>query len=360
MPRVIVIAIVVMTTWLGTVAQTSDTAMERAMRALDAVSSLLNEQEHNIVQLEAQLDNIARQQHSINDSITRHKWQLAQLRAQYAQVVRNINAHSSTVDRLAYIFSASSFTQAWQRASYLRQLSQWRSSRSRMLDRSLRHLADEQQRLGKLMATRQASLAVCNDTRAALQVRLDEATALIAELKLQAPQLHSVLTAKRQQAGQLSQSLDVINKSQNMLAQEPGKETFNLSPGSLHYPVAVRHRVTATFGRQKHPSLQYVTTINNGIDITCLDMPAQALAVESGTVSGIYDQGGGKCIVMIRHGDFMSVYAGLTHITVKKGQPVAGRQPLGDIAVNTDSYKPQLHFELRHGTTALDPANYLK
>lgn len=343
---------------LGAMAQTDGTSLERAMRSLDDISSLLNEQEHNIVHLEAQLDNIALQQRCLDDTITRHRWQLAQLRSQYAQVVRNINAHSTAIDRLAFIFSAKSFGQAWQRASYLRQLSRWRETRSQMLMQSIKRLTAQQQSLQHLMNTRRATLNACNNTRAALQSRLDEATALIVELRAQAPQLAAVLREKKTRAQQLDKSLDDITAShaQSM----PGDETTTLKPGSLQYPVTGRHRITGNFGRQHHPTLQYVTTVNNGIDITCLDTPARAVAVESGVVSGLYNQDPGTCIVMVRHGDYLSVYAGLTHITVKKGQPVTRCQPLGEVAVDPSTHHPLLHFELRQGTVALDPALYLK
>lgn len=357
MKRLMVIVAAGLLWGLGAMAQTNGASLERAMRSLDDISSLLTEQEHNIVHLEAQLDNIAQQQRAINDTITRHKWQLAQLRSQYAQVVRNINAHSSAIDRLAFIFSAKSFGQAWQRATYLRQLSQWREARSQMLNKSLQRLNSQQQALNKLMSTRRATLNACNNTRAALQSRLDEATALIVELRSQAPQLSAVLKEKKTKAQQLGQSLDRITASQ--VPQGEDVAPLALQQGSLQCPVLGRHRITGTFGKQHHPTLQYVTTINNGIDITCMSTPATAVAVESGVVSGLYNQDPGTCIVMVRHGDYLSVYAGLTHIAVKKGQPVSRRQPLGEVAVDPNTHRPVLHFELRQGTTALDPTLYI-
>lgn len=344
---------------LTAMAQTDGASLERALRSLDDISSLITEQEHNIAHLEAQLDNIALQQRCIGDTITRHKWQLAQLRSQYAQVVRNINAHSTALDRLVFIFSARSFGQAWKRATYLRQLSQWREARSHMLSQSIKRLDSQQQALNKLIATRRATLNACNNTRAALQSRLDEATALIVELRSQAPQLVAVLREKKNRAQQLDKSLGDITASHAQSLQSDETASLSLKAASLQCPVAGRHRITGNFGRQHHPTLQYVTTVNNGIDITCYDTPARAVAVENGVVSALYNQDPGTCIVMVRHGDYLSVYAGLTHITVNKGQPVSRNQPLGEVAIDPATHRPLLHFELRQGTTALDPTLYI-
>lgn len=339
-------------------AHDKEQSLERAMRNLDEISTLLREQEHNVVQLQAQLENLSRQQHAVNDSITQTKWQLAQLRSQYAQVVRNLKAHSSSLDRLAFIMSATSFKQAWKRASYLRQLSAWRKTRSKVISNALGKLNSQQEKLNKLAETRRSSLMACNATRVALQRRLQEATAQAIELRNNAPQLTSVVKEKQQQAERLDQSLDRINATQTARAENTTKQ-YVLEKASLPHPVTGRHTITSHYGKQSHPTLKYVSTVNSGIDITCSENHATAIAVEAGTVSGIYDQGD-NCIVMLRHGDYLTVYAGLSQIAVKKGQQVTARQALGDIAIDQTTKRPVLHFELRNGHTPLNPEVYLK
>ncbi len=334
------------------------TPLDKAMRSLNDIAGLIDEQEHNIVQLQVQLDELAHRQRLVTDSITRHNWQLTQLRSQYAQVVRNLHAHSSAIDRLVYIFSASSVSQAWQRATYLRQLSQWREQRSLMLAQSLERLKVHQASLQRVKAARRTALNNCLATRSALQSRLDEASALVVEVRGQATQLNAVLTEKRQRARQLGQSLD------NIVAQQsdntPDETITALQPATLPWPVTGRHRITGQWGRQHHPTLQYVTTVNTGIDITCLDPHPHAVAVEQGVVSALYSQDNGTCIVMLRHGQFLSVYSGVQRPTVKKGQSVTQRQQLGDVALDPSSQHAVLHFELRDGSTALNPTLYIK
>lgn len=353
MIRNVVILVWSAVAWLCATAQTSEPALESALSALNDISSLISQQEHNIVHLEAQLNSISVEQQLINDSITSHKWQMAQLRTQYATVVRSINVHSSPLNRLAYVFSAHSFTQAWQRASSLRQLSLWREQKSKEITHALSQLKEREQRIAHLTTIKRASLKACHTTRMTLQARLDQATALIVSLS-KPSQLQAVLHEKKVQAQQLEQKLNQISTSAQY--NEPSQELTTLK-GSLSQPVTGRYSIVGHYGRQPHPTLQHVFTFNNGIDISCMDTPATATSVASGIVTGIYNQDANTFIVMIRHGKFLSVYGGLSHIVVKKGQPVTAKQPLGEIS----NYNHQhiMHFELRHEQNPLNPEEYL-
>ena len=357
--RGLILAVSLLVVTVTVQAQSDESALNRATSALNDITTLIDEQEHNIVQLEAQLSNIEAEQKQVNDSITKHKWSLAQLRSQYAQVVRNINAHSSPIDRLAYIFSANSFKQAWQRANALRQLSLWRESKSKEITQSLAKLKARQDRMAKLSSIKKASLKACQTTRMALQSRLDDAASLVVTLKGKT-QLNEVLRVKQQRASELSRELDRISLTANASPFGDTGQKLSDFKGKLPHPVTGRHTIVAHYGRQHHPSLEYISTYNYGIDIACHELPATAVAVAGGIVTGIYNQDATSSIVMVRHGEFLSVYAGLTQITVKKGQPVIQNQPLGEVHTARGTHKHVLHFELRHEQTPLNPEEYLR
>lgn len=358
--RRLAIIFTIIFSWAAIAVHAQSSTIEQVKQDLDAVSSLLREQEHNIVHLEAQLDNISHQQRVLGDSINRCQWQLAQVRSQYAMVVRNLNAHSNAIDKLAFIFSATSLQQAWQRATYLRQLSRWREARSTAITNAIASVNRKQQQLKKLAQARRASLMNCNATRVALQTRLEKVTTLLATLQNQAPQLVAVLNEKKQQASRLASSLDHINTSPSQQSSDALLDAYNLERASLSLPVTGHHAITSHYGRQQHPTLQHITIVNNGIDITCHDQHATVIAVDKGVVTGIYNLQPNASTVMLRHGDYLTVYSGVTQVAVKKGQVVEKQQQLGIVAIDNATHKPLLHFELRHGHTPLDPQPYLK
>lgn len=137
-------------------------------------------------------------------------------------------------------------------------------------------------------------------------------------------------------------------------------EGFRTSRGRLPWPVEGKYKVVRKFGRHKHPSLPMVETDNPGIDIG-ITSGRWAKAVYEGVVSAVFRQPGYNNIVMLRHGDYITVYANLETISVGKGDRVGAGQPLGVVAFDEDNPGMRvLHFEIRREKTKENPESWLK
>jgi len=103
--------------------------------------------------------------------------------------------------------------------------------------------------------------------------------------------------------------------------------------------------------------LRNVTFDNSGIHLT--GQPgAHAQAIFNGTVSAIFNVGGNYNVI-VRHGKFISVYGNLERVNVSRGQSVATKQDLGEIAADrTGQYV--LQFQLRQETAKLNPEEWLR
>ncbi|MDE7396456.1 MAG: M23 family metallopeptidase, partial [Muribaculum sp.] len=120
------------------------------------------------------------------------------------------------------------------------------------------------------------------------------------------------------------------------------------------------YRIVRGFGKPQHPQLPKVTINNSGIDIEATK-GATANAVFDGKVSAIFQQPGFNNIVMLRHGEYLTIYANLVNISVKNGDTVAAGQSIGTIySDSADNDRTTLHFEIRHEKEKLDPTIWLK
>ena len=118
--------------------------------------------------------------------------------------------------------------------------------------------------------------------------------------------------------------------------------------------------MTSTFGRHTHETLERVTVQNNGVDFET-SPGASARAVYDGTVSMIIVMEGYGNVVLVRHGEYLTVYAGLSDLRVRKGDKVEGGQLIGTVFSDpSDGNRTKLHFEVRHEKTKLDPMLWLK
>lgn len=135
---------------------------------------------------------------------------------------------------------------------------------------------------------------------------------------------------------------------------------FKNAKGKLIFPVAGVYSIVRGFGINQHPRLKYVKTNNSGIDVE-VAQGTKARAVFHGRVSAIFRQPGFNNIVMIRHGNYITIYTNLNEIYVRKGDAVEAGSEIGEIYSDPgDDNRTILHFEIRDEKEKLNPVSWLK
>lgn len=142
-------------------------------------------------------------------------------------------------------------------------------------------------------------------------------------------------------------------------AEKRLSDDFASNRGRLPYPLSGRYTIVATFGEQQHQELKYVRTNNSGIDIQTIP-GTEARAVFNGEVTRVFVVPGYNNSVIIRHGNYLTVYSNLSQVYVKAGDKVTTRQTIGMIFTDAEeSNATILHFQLWKEKTKLNPAPWL-
>ena len=134
--------------------------------------------------------------------------------------------------------------------------------------------------------------------------------------------------------------------------------SFASNKGKLPWPVE-RGVISSTYGKHASVVSDKVTVTNNGIDIAT-EEGAQARAVFDGEVTGVTRLTGSNTVVIIRHGDYFTVYSNLENVIVKRGDKVKTKQNLGTVHTSKAENKTELHFELLKEQNRQNPAQWLK
>ncbi|MGN0223630.1 MAG: murein hydrolase activator EnvC family protein [Muribaculaceae bacterium] len=176
----------------------------------------------------------------------------------------------------------------------------------------------------------------------------------------------------RQQQQQQQQQPARQQQQQQQAQQQPARQqqqttqstatsgSFEAAKGKLMAPLTGSYRIVAHFGVSSHAELSKVKVNNTGIDIEA-QPGASARAVFDGEVTRMFVIEGYHNVVIVRHGKYLTVYAGLGSVSVTKGVKVKAGQTLGSIFVNTDdSNRTLLHFEVRNEFSTLNPEEWLK
>jgi murein DD-endopeptidase MepM/ murein hydrolase activator NlpD len=135
-------------------------------------------------------------------------------------------------------------------------------------------------------------------------------------------------------------------------------DNFSKNKGKLPWPT--RYGViTDKFGEHAHPAMRNIIINNNGIDITT--RPGEkARAIFTGIVSRIFAIPGGNTAVIIRHGEFISVYSNLNEIYVSQGQTVNRGDNIGAIYVDkSDDDNTILKFQIWKENVKLNPEEWI-
>ena len=130
---------------------------------------------------------------------------------------------------------------------------------------------------------------------------------------------------------------------------------FASNKGKLPWPVYYT-KVVREYGRYTHASGGQ--NMNNGIDLQCKS-GASVQAVFNGTVSRVFTCPNGTRGIIVRHGDYMSVYANMGSVTVKEGSKVSTKQNLGTVYTNEEGTS-EFSFQLWKGTASQNPRTWLR
>ena len=150
-----------------------------------------------------------------------------------------------------------------------------------------------------------------------------------------------------------SRSVSALTKEESLLSGD-----FARNQGRLPWPTS-NGFIRGHFGIQSHPVLKFVTTNNKGIYIQT-PSGSSARAVFDGIVSQCFTIPGSNNAVIIKHGNFRTVYANLTQISVRVGEHVSAKQTIGRIYTDNESdNKTELYFQVWKDKSLQNPENWI-
>ena len=312
---------------------------------------------------------------SLNErNIGKQRNELKALKKDYTKMIQKSYAAKSLQNRLMFLFSSENFLQAYKRVQYLKQYASYRRKQGIAI-------GDKTQLLQKLNKTlieeKTKKISLVEDNRA-IQKQLSkerkEQEALIKTLRRKEKSLNTQISKKEKQTTAINKEIDRLIReailASNKAAGKKGNKTFELTPearlisanfqankGRLPWPLE-KGVVTQRFGRQPHAVVKTTTIQSNGVTIAT-EPSSQVRTVFEGVVMSVVTFRGSNPSVLIRHGNYISVYKNLGKLYVKKGDKVQAKQTIGEVFTNKQTGKTQLQFSIFRNVNALDPKGWI-
>jgi septal ring factor EnvC (AmiA/AmiB activator) len=302
---------------------------------------------------------------------------LQKLKEEYARMIYYAYKNQDAYSRIMFIFSAQDFSQAYRRLKYMQQYSFYRHKQAEMIEKTQDLLNKKIAELEEKKRQKQELLGIEEQEKQQLAKEKSEQEKTLTQLQEQEKELMKKIKEKEQEQKQLQLAIQRIIEEEIRKSREKAKtdgtkpaeqgltltpeaqklsNTFEANKGKLPWPVA-EGIITGKHGEQPHPVLKGITIKNNGVDIST-KKDALVRAVFEGEVTGLATVPGFGKVVMVRHGEYLTVYSNLRDVLVKKGDKIKTKQNIGVVETDENN-KTEVHFEIWKGSTLMNPETWL-
>lgn len=373
---------------------------ESNQKAAVQQAALLRQQIQNrekvITNLNSQIIQMEDEQEQNQQEISQLEKRLAYMKADYAQVVYNAYRNRRLLDKVTFILAADDFSQMFRRVRYYTIFSRNVREQSERILKTTEELTKKNEELVVLKNDKLSTLSSKEQEIKNLEIDRRKKTQNAEKLKKESKKLNDELKKKQQQRKDIDAAIQravkeeiaranaerekkaksskgkstgtsssttspsTSTKSSATISLTPEEQNLNTSfinnKGKLPWPVAKGAKVS-DFGSYPHPDVPSVQIENHGIDIM-VEAGTPARAVFDGVVTGVMNIMG-TTVVMIRHGEYLTVYQNLSSASVKKGDKVSTKQTIGTVAKNSTSNTYELHFEVWKNDRYVNPNEWL-
>ena len=314
----------------------------------------------------------------------------------YGASVQYMYRNKSIQEKLMFIFSAENLSQTYRRLRYVREYADYQRLQAIEIERKQKQVEAKKKELESTRSAKEKLLKEGEAEKKKLEKQEKDRQAILNGLKRKQRGIQNEIRKKKQSANKLNAQIDrlieqEIEKARKRAEAESRKngkggdkkvktepsgtsnvgkvEKYNLNNedrqlsgsfeknrGVLPMPITGPYVIVSHYGQYKVDGLKNVKLDNKGIDIRGKE-GAKARAIFDGEVSAIFKYNGLNN-VLVRHGNYISVYCNLSTVSVGKGDKVKTRQEIGEVQKDA-SGNPVLHFQLRKETTKLNPEVWL-
>jgi len=326
---------------------------------------------------------------------------ITELKKQYKLLLIYAYKHRNKYGKLMYLFSSEDYYEAVKRQKYLERISEIQQKQFLVIQQNQSLIKKEIDAIEKekkyklsIMSEKSKEKAAIEQDRVKQQEVYakfkQEEGAIIAQLKEEErrkavlrDQINAAIKkeiaeaeAKRKREEEARRKAAAAAAAKNptttkpeetkeveTIAFEETKESAKLSAsfegnkGKLPWPVD-KGSITEGFGKNPHPTLSNVYTNNRGIDISS-PKNAQVRAVFDGEVTSVLSIPGAGKVVIIKHGNYRTVYSNLKDTYVSVGTKVTTKKVIGSLLSADKQNMSVAHFEIHHvvgsDVTCLNP-----
>ena len=330
----------------------------------------------NLISITNQQANLlTREINSNQTKISKLRVRLKALKADYAKMI--VKSYKSRADqsKLMFLLSSTNFQQAYKRLQYIKQYANYQKLQAELIKTET---AKMQQLNIELVTQKKNKQKLIEENKMAKSILDQERTqqnTLIIGIKNNLSKFTAQLKTKQRESNKIDKEIQkiiqaAIAASNKKAGKSSKSNVFSLTPeqkilaanftsnkGKLPWPVA-KGVVKLRYGNNPSPIDRSLTIKSNGVRIAT-NKGAEVRAVFEGVVQGVMTPKNGNNTIMVRHGNYITVYKNLSKFYVKKGDKVSTKQVIGEVITNKASGETILSFGIYKDSTTQNPSQWI-
>ncbi|MCB0382845.1 MAG: peptidoglycan DD-metalloendopeptidase family protein [Psychroserpens sp.] len=302
--------------------------------------------------------------------------QLKELKESYAAMVVKSYKSKSEQSRVMFLLSSDNFKQAYKRLQYIKQYANYQKEQGDLIKEKTLKLQELNTDLLRQKKDKDKLVQDNREVKKQLEIELKEQEELMISIRKNLNTYASQAKQKQAEIQRIDREIDrLIREAIAASNKKAGKtstssNTFVLTPeakalarnfesnkGKLPWPVE-KGVVKVKYGTQPSPIDRTVTINSQGVKIAT-EKNTKVRAVFDGEVSQILVIPNANPVVMIRHGNYITVYKNMAKIYVKKGDKVTTKQEIGEVFTNPSNGETMLGFGVYKDSKTQNPASWL-
>lgn len=326
------------------------------LQALSTYISLRKDLKSTIIQ---QKDSIELYKNEIEQKIKTTEKKKQRVLQSYKGLIRSIYFNEFQISMMDFIFSTESFKNAISRYIYYKDQEKLRQNLLKELDFLQKELVDFRNNLNLNIELKDTLIKEFNNENDSLNFLKKDKERVTKELVKRERELTENINQKRKEAKKIEKEIIEIQKQIELRNTKlVGGLGFEKSKKKLIWPVE-KGILISKFGEVYHKDLPGIKIINNGIELG-VEKKALVRSVYDGVVSKVLIMPNGLKAIMIRHGQYLTVYSNLEETDVSVGETVLTGKKIGVVFSNESDDTGILEFQIWRGLEKINPMNWLK
>jgi septal ring factor EnvC (AmiA/AmiB activator) len=315
---------------------------------------------------------------------------LDQLRKDYAEMIVKSYKSRSEQSRAMFLLSSQNFLQAYKRAQYMKQYASYRKMQGEEIKGKTNQLVVYNNKIGAQKNEKEKLIVENEKEKQQLVKEKQEQEKIANQIKKEKGKITAEIKKKQQETKKIDAQIQklireaiaaankktaaanaktnpkataaekkAIESSTKIVLTPEGKlvsDNFKANKGRLPWPVE-KGAISLGYGDQPHPVFKTLIVHNSGVEIST-ESGSNARAVFSGEVTQVQLITPLKKAVIVKHGDFFTIYQNLSSVNVQVGDKVSAKQSLGKIRTDGEG-KTILKFMVSQNTTYFNPTSWL-